>query len=179
MRLAISSAYWPIVWPSPEPVTLSIMMGLSSLELPVRPKRAEDRHLRKFEAAESAPSLNKTMLRKGDHRFESYRDLYTGRYTTELLTDDGMTHNNDTGWSFGSSCHRIYSIAPNDPTSAEVTLKWRKDYARDDWHVAIHANTHMSVTHDHYVISATLDVYEGDTRAFSDQWNYRIPRDHG
>ena len=179
MRLAISSAYWPIVWPSPEPVTLSIVTGLSSLELPVRPKRAEDRHLRKFEAPESAPSLNKTILREGDQRFELHRDLYSGRFTTELLTDDGMTLNNDTGWSFGSSCHRFYSIAPDDPTSAEVTLKWRKEYARDAWHVVIHAITHMSVTRDHYIITATLDAYEGDTRAFSNQWNCRIPRDHG
>ncbi len=42
LRLAISTAYWPIVWPSPEPVTLTITAGASTLELPVRPPRSED-----------------------------------------------------------------------------------------------------------------------------------------
>ena len=36
IRLAISTTYWPMVWPSPEPVTLSLFTGESSLSLPVR-----------------------------------------------------------------------------------------------------------------------------------------------
>ncbi len=37
LRLAISSAYWPQLWPSPEPVRLSLIAdGSSVLELPVR-----------------------------------------------------------------------------------------------------------------------------------------------
>ena len=49
LRLAISTAYWPIVWPSPELVTLTVAAGVSSLELPVRPPRSEDAGLRPFE----------------------------------------------------------------------------------------------------------------------------------
>ena len=49
LRLAISTAYWPIVWPSPELVTLTVTAGVSSLELPVRPPRSEDAGLRPFE----------------------------------------------------------------------------------------------------------------------------------
>jgi hypothetical protein len=46
IRVAISMAYWPIVWPAPEPVTLGIYTGASALELPVRPPRTEDAELR-------------------------------------------------------------------------------------------------------------------------------------
>jgi predicted acyl esterase len=32
----VASAYWPILWPAPEPVTLTLRPGTSSLHLPVR-----------------------------------------------------------------------------------------------------------------------------------------------
>jgi predicted acyl esterase len=36
IRLAISENLWPLAWPSPEAVTLTIVTGFSTLELPVR-----------------------------------------------------------------------------------------------------------------------------------------------
>lgn len=37
IRLSISTSYWPLAWPPPEPVTLTVYGGESELELPVRP----------------------------------------------------------------------------------------------------------------------------------------------
>ena len=37
IRVAISTAYSPLVWPAPEPVTLGVYASVSVLELPVRP----------------------------------------------------------------------------------------------------------------------------------------------
>jgi hypothetical protein len=36
----------------------------------------------------------------------------------------------------------------------------------------------MTAAEDHFLITATLDTYEGDARAFSKEWTCRIPRDH-
>src|SRR5262249_61454853 len=55
IRVAISTAYWPIVWPAPERVTLGIYTGVSALELPVRPPRDEDAELRPFAGPEEGP----------------------------------------------------------------------------------------------------------------------------
>ena len=43
----VASAYWPILWPSPTPVTLSMQSGSSALHLPVRGAvdAPEPRHL--------------------------------------------------------------------------------------------------------------------------------------
>ena len=40
IRVAVSESLWPLVWPSPKPVTLTIALGASSLTLPVRPPEA-------------------------------------------------------------------------------------------------------------------------------------------
>jgi len=42
VRLALSTSYWPIVWPSPAPATVTIFTGASFLTLPERPARLED-----------------------------------------------------------------------------------------------------------------------------------------
>ena len=38
LRLAISESLWPLLWPSPAPVTLSLDLAHAALELPVRPE---------------------------------------------------------------------------------------------------------------------------------------------
>ena len=42
LRLAISPAYWPWLWPAPEPVTLGVHTATSAVALPVRAPRPED-----------------------------------------------------------------------------------------------------------------------------------------
>ncbi|MGH8250567.1 MAG: CocE/NonD family hydrolase [Steroidobacteraceae bacterium] len=39
IRVSLSESLWPLVWPSPQQVTLTLMTGVSSLTLPVRPPR--------------------------------------------------------------------------------------------------------------------------------------------
>lgn len=178
IRLAISSAYWPIIWPSPKPVTLSVKTGASALELPVRPMRAEDRRLRKFEPAEVPPDLGLTQVQPPASHIINERDHTSDVHTWEMFSDDGLMRNSETEWTFGSSNRRRYSIRPDDPLSAEATLNWTKEYARGNWSVSISADVYMTVTEDDYVVTAELDAYEGENRTYSNQWNCRIPRDH-
>ena len=42
IRVAVSTAYWPTVWPSPEAVTLTIRDGQSHIDLPVRAGGPDD-----------------------------------------------------------------------------------------------------------------------------------------
>src|SRR5207237_9104491 len=52
-RVALSPTYWPRVWPSPVPVTLTVFAGRGSrIELPLRRRRPEDQALPPFAPAE-------------------------------------------------------------------------------------------------------------------------------
>jgi putative CocE/NonD family hydrolase len=178
LRVAISSSYWPMVWPSPETVTLKIRTGASSLELPVRSPRQDDGLLRAFEPVENASALNAEQLRPANSHYHITQDCGSGLMTTEILKDEGLIRNIETDWTFGSRCKYQFSIAPDDPLSATADLNWRKEFARGDWKVEIHAVTRMSVTRENYIIQATLDAFEGSDKVFSNQWDCEIPRDH-
>lgn len=178
LRLALSTAYWPIVWPSPEKTTLSVATTISRLDLPVRQARPEDDQLRDFEPAENAPSLRKTALRQGASAFTVTRDLKTGEVEMYRLQDDGLNQIDDFNWTYGIRAERRYRIHPDDPLSARAETSWRKEYQRGDFHIAIETHTTMSVTETDLVLTGKLAAREGDTSAFAREWSYRIPRDH-
>jgi hypothetical protein len=159
-------------------VTLNVLSGASSLELPLRPQAATDAKLKQFEPADNAPALNATRLRPGEAQYRITQDVSTGERVLHILGDDGLLHNNDTDWSFGSSCQRQFSILPDDPLSATANIIWRKEYARGDWKVSILAEAQMSMSKQHYLIKAKLEAFENDDKIFSNQWDCEIPRDH-
>src|SRR5262249_24704979 len=68
VRLAVSTSYWPTVWPSPTPVTLTFYTGASTLTLPERPVRAEDAALAPFGEVEGAEPPAMTTLSRGSGR---------------------------------------------------------------------------------------------------------------
>ena len=39
LRVSLSTCYWPMVWPSPEPVTLTVFAGESAIALPAMPAK--------------------------------------------------------------------------------------------------------------------------------------------
>ena len=51
IRLALSTCYWPVIWPSPAPVTLTVHTGTSTLTLPVRPPNPADAAVRPARSA--------------------------------------------------------------------------------------------------------------------------------
>ncbi len=75
IRLAVSSAYWPIAWPAPGRVTISVYPGASRLLLPVRPASEIDDRLARFGPPECARIPEATQLRPAQLKRTYERDL--------------------------------------------------------------------------------------------------------
>jgi uncharacterized protein len=43
--------------------------------------------------------------------------------------------------------------------------------------VRIAADTHMVARSDHFLLTATLDAFEGEARVFSREWSRKLPRE--
>jgi hypothetical protein len=177
LRLALSTSYFPIVWPAPETVTLQVATAGSSLTLPVRPPRDSDAKLPAFAEAETAAPLRATQLRAGSGYTRQTRDAATGEIVIERFDDDGLRRLDDIDWEVAVAALRRYAIRPDDPTSASGVTKWTKAYGRGDFRLRAETSTRMTVTKDHFLIAATVDAYEKDTRVFSKEWSAKIERD--
>jgi putative CocE/NonD family hydrolase len=181
MRLAVSTAYWPIVWPSPEPVALTVFTGASRLSLPVwRPK--EEQAPPTFPPPAVAPASSVTVLRKGYVERSVTLDPVSREVSHRLRTDGGVFGDwgkiriDDVGVEISHIYDRIYRIKPDDPTSAEATMTQTYETGRGSWQTRVVATARMSSTTRDFELEASLEAYEGDTRICRRDWKARVPR---
>jgi putative CocE/NonD family hydrolase len=184
VRLALSTTYWPLLWPSPEVVTLSILPGAGWLQLPVRPLNAADARLRPFDPQEQAPRLEHITLRPSTLQRMVERDLSTNETIYTVFSDEAefdgasVVHIKAIDLDLASSVRRSYRIGERDPLSAKAAIEQRTVFRRGAWSVRIDTRVAMSATADAFTIRAALQGYEGERCTFERKWTETVPRDH-
>ncbi|MGH6932821.1 MAG: CocE/NonD family hydrolase [Dongiaceae bacterium] len=178
IAVSVSSAYWPVAWPSPEPVTLTIVAGTSRLTLPVRPARAADEMLRPFAAPETGPPTPHTEIvgARVNNRMVS-RDAWQGTTTVQLPRDWGTTKLDDIDLVMHEAGDVFYQLRDDDPVSATAWTKFEMSRRRESWVARTETRTRLTCTKSEFRLLAEIDGWEGETRVFSRNWNLTIPRD--
>ncbi len=176
IRVAISTSYWPIIWPSPQPVTLSLFTGASRLALPARPPLPQDAGLPAFPPAEGAPPLRRTCHRPAQGQRLIERDVGRGETVHHIIDDVGHYTIDDIDLETDLRHEERFHITEDEPNSAKVDIAYSLRIGRGDWQVRAETRSVMSSTATEFVLRATLDAYEGDTRILSRNWQSRIPR---
>ncbi|MEZ5923431.1 MAG: CocE/NonD family hydrolase [Hyphomicrobiaceae bacterium] len=178
IRMALSTAYWPIIWPSPETATLSVHLDRSRLEIPARPSRPEDKELAPFLPRESSPPLRQTVLRDGYSHWSIEQDFATGVMDHKRDTDDGERRIEEIDWTVGSRSRRSNAINPHDPLSARSSYWNEKTYKRGDLSLRIVTGVDMCAELEHFVIEGRLEAYEGEREVIRREWKKKVPRDY-
>jgi predicted acyl esterase len=177
VRLALSTGYWPIVWPSPAAATVTIFTGASVLRLPERPPRATDAALPPFGEPEgAAPPAMTTLVPESGGSLWRY-DMAAN--TAELVADydSGMERFDAIGTAAGMQISERFSIAGDDPLSAAASLVWTIKRERGDWRVRVEAKIDLHCTAEIFLVRQSLAAFEGDMRVFAREWNREIARD--
>ena len=177
LRVAVSTSYWPIAWPSPELPMLTLYAGASQLELPVRAPRPDDENLRPFPPAEASPTLPTTEFRAGTSVETVTHDLISGESIFITDEDGGRTLIDHIGLVTEHTRKEEFRIADDDPASARVDIAHTRRVERGSWRTRTETRTVMRATATEFIVDATLDAFEGDTRVVSRTWQVRHRRD--
>ena len=177
LRLALSNAYWPTIWPSPQKATVTVHTGQSRLDLPVRPPREGDKYIRPFEPPEGSAPLETSVTRPPSRERSAQVDLTGGHLTVVSFKDRGAERIIQSGIETDNEGIETYAISVDDPLSARAEMRWRTGLARGDWRIRTETSTVQTATESTFLITTSLDAYEGDTRIFSRSWTVEILRD--
>ena len=183
IRVAVSTSYWPIAWPAPEPAALMLFTGASTLDLPIRPPSDADAGLRAFPPPESGPWDEATPLRPLKFVRELGRDLTTNETVYRLHSDAGelggasLARIDAIDLELGKRFEKHYRIGETDPLSARIETLYETSFRRDGWYVRVEVRMHLSASKDAFHFAGALEAFEGETRVFSRDWDIPIPRD--
>ena len=176
MRVAVSTTYWPLIWPSPAAVTLTLYTGNSSIDLPVRPPRREDKAPPRFKPVETAEPFRRTALTPGGRNRVIHSDLGKGETVVEVTDASGRNRYDDIDLVAEAHSTERYRVLEDDPLSATAEVTWSWWFERKDWRIRTECRTLMSCTRSDFVVSASLEAYEGDKQVFTRNFEERIPR---
>ncbi|QKV73105.1 CocE/NonD family hydrolase [Amycolatopsis sp. Hca4] len=178
IRLSLSTSYWPLAWPPPSPVLLSVHTGHSGLELPVRPVAEPDElPPRPFGEPEGAPPMAVIAVTPGEQRWTVSRDLVDYRSALDIVKNAGTVRFDDLDLEVTRDVRERYSWVADDFGSPVAETAWDVTFARGDWVARSVTRTRVSCTDTEFVVDAQLDAYEGARRIVSRNWHERIPRD--
>jgi hypothetical protein len=178
LRLALSTSYWPIIWPSPEPARIDVALKESRLSLPVRKPRAEDASLSAFAPPEHATPLVPHFLEPEANGWTICHDVHSAVTTVRRIENDGVRRHEGHGMETGAWRESLYSIKADDPLSATVDIATRRGYARAEWAVSSTTRIVMHASETQFHVEAFLEAFEGDRLAYKNHWTLAIPRDH-
>lgn len=165
IRIALSTTYWPLIWPSPEAVTLTVFAGSSQLVLPVRPPRDADADLRPL-IASTTPSGGGSIDGQS-HKADRTEPTRTFTWDPEL---DKLTIHNR-----GVAGLETSEITDHDPTSARLTFigdGFLGKGAGND----VRTELSLSLTASDFLLKGSVDVKDGGKTIFSRAWDRKIPR---
>lgn len=150
IRLAFSTTYWPMIWPSPEPATVTILDG--ALDLPVRTPRSEDVRLPLLPEPQTA----------APERFNR--------------VGPGLTRLDRLDLELGSEGKYAFDVS-DDPLGAVAETRRTETVRRGAWDVRIETWMRLSCTRDAFRLQTTLRASQGTSEVLSREWDCLIPRD--
>ena len=174
LRLALSTTYWPFVWPSPEVATLTVLAG--GLELPVHRGSVADEWVPP--PPETAAPWQHRVLRKGRSARRVETELISGQTALVVEEVSAEVENLTHGLITADSMVERWSIHPDDPLSAQSEIEWHQSFARGDWAVRTRAWSLMSSSQSDLIFTARVEAWEGEEKVFSRDFSSRVKRDH-
>lgn len=181
VRVSISTAYWPLIWPAPEAATLKFELRECALHLPVRPARASDAMVR-FEPPAMAALTPRSVVTRSHLERTFALDLLTDTATYRTVGEggvfgEGVIRFDEIDTTIGHSMSRTLTIKGNDPNSARSRITQSIDLSGPSWTVRIETDTEMTSTPTHYRMIGAVRTFDNGVPFVERTYDETIPRD--
>jgi putative CocE/NonD family hydrolase len=162
LRIAVSSAYWPWIWPHADEAALTIDPQRSSVTLPVWTRDGDDGV--RFEEPERAtplavralPSTSDLPQRSVTH------DVGTGEWVLDVDPGYGGGREYPDGLVFTEDSRETYRIVDGDPLSATAESRWAIGLEKPDWKAWLETTSRVTATTDDYLVVNTVRAWARD-----------------
>ncbi|AXH98114.1 CocE/NonD family hydrolase [Ornithinimicrobium avium] len=187
LRLALSSTYWPWIWPHPQEATLRVDLGASALSLPTLTGHVEQVSFEDPEQSRPLP-VGPLPEKHGDvdpavvapaERLLTH-DVASGEWTLEVDPGYGGSRRYPDGLEFREHSRETYRIREGDPLSATATSAWAITLTKDGWRAHVDTRQEITADADDFVVRASVTAHattDGKEQLVAERtWEERVPR---
>ncbi len=183
IRIALSTSYWPIVWPAPEPVLLTVFSGKSQVALPVRKPDPRDKSLPAFGKPENGPPTPYTIYEGTTLHRSVHREPISGHTTVTLAGKGGgllgpVAHYriDPIGTEMVHSIVKKLDIDDHDPLSARAEVRQTMNMGRKGWRVAIDVGTVLTCDAKYFYVEADATASLNGKKVSARRWSTKHRR---
>jgi hypothetical protein len=177
LRVALSTTYWPWIWPAPEEATVIVRGG--TLTLPQQPDEAVlPPPVWGPPVVTAAPAVQSLRPRR-PLMGETAVDAQTGEHVYTLRRDLNGIQRFPNGLLYDDTEDGHFVIRDRDPLSARLELSRTVVMSRDDgWSTRVETSSTMSSTASDFLVRTTLRAWEGEDLVFSRDYDATVARHH-
>lgn len=177
LRLALSTSYWPLIWPAPEQAVVTLYLERSTLHLPIRKVVEEIPPQNPVPIPPEYPKPHVCELRQGSSTSRR-RVGENGQIVLDTFDDYGENADPYHGMTVSRDAHVYYSIHPGNPVSARFEGEWNFIYKREEWQVAIKTEYSMNCDLQNFYLHRRIRASEGANKieVFAREWSETVPR---
>ena len=176
LRVAISSEYFPLVFPLREKPTITVHLEKECwLEIPVYEGKKVEKN--PFGEMEALKPLDIKYIKKGENKRKVTEDIADQSIKTEIVDDFGVVKYPN-GIIIGERCEEEYVTKLDDPLSAKIEIKWDYLAIREEMGLKVEVKNIVKFECDKeyfYVGNEILAVKNGK-EVFSEQKKRKVKR---
>ncbi|WP_235039860.1 CocE/NonD family hydrolase [Vreelandella profundi] len=177
LRIALSSASFPLVWSPKKRADLTLKAGTPTLKVPLS---TADYVPMPFEPPESASPCQVETLRAGQPKRTISEDIGSGEVTITVEDDMGDIRFEDHGLRVEQRAKEVYSSHPTDATRTRADIEWiyraRRDEGEGQFAVEVTSRYHLHCDETTFYLTAEQRAFEGDNLVSEKSWQREIPR---
>ncbi|MEH6443167.1 MAG: CocE/NonD family hydrolase [Oceanospirillaceae bacterium] len=174
LRVAISSAYFPLIWPTQKFASLTLHGIDNFIELP---QFTGDKIPSPFELPEGAAPEPLEYLSPSSNSRTVTENVANGEVCTTIEDDFGHVHFLNHGLKVHQTCREQYRIKPYDPQSAIADISWYYQAGRGSWQISVASKLKLHCDADYFYIEASQRASEGEEVIHQREWQRKIKRE--
>lgn len=173
VSVAISSAYWPLIWPSADTAELTLIEG--AIDVPIRATAQGDECA--FADPQSAEPWEGETIREGGNKRWVETDMNSGVVSLHIEDDFGKARDLQHGIVQGSKAHEVWSIHPDDSLSARGKTYWVDEIERGKIKLRTETHSQMWCDAENFYLSARIRAFENDVLVYKNDISDVVKRD--
>ncbi len=177
LRLALSTTYWPMIWPVAEVANVELNLKNCCLILPQRRKGLSP----DLDQDQNVDTVTPPMEHKWEYLIspsgkKSERINNNNQIIVETYDNFGHLKSKDHGLEQYMQVWHEYSIKEEDPLSSRLIARWETFTKKDEYEMRVITEHDISSDNNNFICKISLKAFLNGKIFHEKKWNEKIPR---